>query len=221
MKNKAFEDIVVALLSMRTALTTHVTPSLRAVTVNLDMKTELYICRFFYDGPIDDYLFEMASCSACEASDWFCDWRCVRLDFPAIIPVNGFLAYLRKEPGMTPPKIQFLLGSFGTTNTGYLSYAMQQALLGRVVPSLRKVIVNVDEEKEILYFYFYYDEEVTEELLALSKEAIAIAKKAFSETFISVEEIIFFPFPKRTPSIDGIGVYYRAENMDLLIREEL
>ena len=185
------------------------------------METELYICRFFYDGHVDDYLFEMASCTACEASNcWFCDWSCVRLDFPAIIPVNGFLAYLRKEPCMPPPEVLLLPRCSIIIEVAYLSYAMQQALLGRVVPSLRMVVVNVNEEKKMLYFYFYYDEKITEELLALSKEAIEIAKKAFSETFTSVEEIVFFPFPKRTPSIDGIGVYYRAENMELLIREE-
>ena len=212
MTNKEFEGIVVALLSMRTALTTNVTPSLRAVTVNLNMETELYTCRFFYDGPIDDYLFEMASCTACEASDWFCDWRCIQLDFPAIIPVNGALAYLRKEPGMSPPKVQLLPRLPRIVEDVYLSYAMQQALLGRVVPALRSVAINVNEEKKTLYFYFYYDEEVTEELLALSKEAIVNAKKAFSDTFTSVEEIVFFPFPKRIPSIGGIEVYCRAES---------
>lgn len=172
MKNIIFEDMLGALLFMRTALTTHVTPSLRAVAVNLNKETELYICRFFYDGPIDDYLFEMASCAACEVSDWFCDWRCIQLDFPSPIPVDGVLAYLRKEPGTFPPKIQLLPRIHRIVEDVYLSYAMQQALLGRVVSSLRMVVVNVDEEKEILYFYFYYDKEVTEELLTLSKEAI-------------------------------------------------
>lgn len=47
MTSKPFNNIVSALLSMRTALTTHVNPSLRAVTVNLDMENELYICHFF------------------------------------------------------------------------------------------------------------------------------------------------------------------------------
>lgn len=121
---------------------------------------------------------------------------------------------------MSPPKVQLLPRFPRIVEDVYLSYAMQQALLGRVVPSLRKVVVNVNEGKEMLYFYFYYDEKVTEEVLTLSKEAIAIAKKAFPETFRSVEEIVFSPFPKRTPSIEGIGVYYRAENMELLISEE-
>lgn len=213
MSRKPFEDMLDVLLSMRTALTTHVTPSLRAVTVNLDMENELYICHFFYDGPIGEYQLDLASCAACEASNcWFCDRHFLRLDFPAPIPMTGVLAYLRKEPGMIPPEIQLLPRLPMIFKDVYLSYVMQQALLGRIVPALRAVVININEEKETMYFYFYYDEEVTEDLLFLSKEAIAIAKKAFSETFISIEEIVFFPFPKRMPSVDGIRVYYRAES---------
>ena len=213
MRNIIFEDMLGALLSMRTALTTIVTPPLRAVTVNLDLEKEIYICHFFYDGPLDDYLSNLASCAACEASKcWSCEGSCVQLDFPAPIPINGALAYLRKELGIAPPEIQLLPRCSIIIEDAYLSYAMQQALLGRVVPSLRAVAINVNEEKEILYFYFYYDEDVTEELLTLSKEAIAICKKVFPETFTSIEEIVFFPFPKRIPSVGGIRVYYRAES---------
>ncbi len=213
MKNIIFENILGALLSMRTALTTHVTPPLRAVTVNLDLKKEIYICHFFYDGPLDDYLSNLVSCAACEASKcWSCEGSCVQLDFPAPIPINGALAYLRKEPGVSPPKVQLLPRFPRLVEDAYLSYAMQQALLGRVVPALRAVVVDVNEKKETLYFYFYYDEEVTEEMLLLSKEAIANAKKAFPDTFTSVEEIVFFPFPKRMPTVEGTRVYYRAES---------
>lgn len=212
MENKSFENIIVALLHMRTALTTHVTPSLRAVTVDLDREKEVYICRFFYDGPINEYQLEFSSIAVAEAcSDWACDADFLQLDFPAPIPINGALAYLRKEPGESPPEVQLLPRFPRIVEDVYLSYAMQQALLGRVVPALRAVAVNVNEEKETLYFYFYYDEEVTEELLVLSKEAITIAKKAFPKTFISMEEIVFSPFPKRIPSVGGIRVYYRAE----------
>lgn len=52
---------------------------------------------------IDDALFDLASCAATEASDcWFCDVNYIRLDLPSPIPINGFLAYLRKEPGVLP-----------------------------------------------------------------------------------------------------------------------
>lgn len=51
MDNKPFNNIVSALLSMKSALGGMITSSLRAVTVNLDMEKEIYICRFFYDGP--------------------------------------------------------------------------------------------------------------------------------------------------------------------------
>lgn len=212
MNRKPFEDIVSALLSMKRAIYEMIAPSLRAVTVDLDMEKEVYICRFFYDGPIDDDLFDLASCTATEASDcWFCDAHYIRLDGPAPIPVNGALAYLRKEKGVSPPQIRLLPRSQRTIAKIHLSYAMQQGLLGRVVPSLRAVTVNVEEEINGMRFYFYYDEIVTEELRTLSKEAIDIAKKAFPETFFSIEEIVFFPFPKRIPSVGGAPVYHRYE----------
>ncbi len=212
MNKKPFDDIVSALLSMKRAIFEMITPSLRAVTVNLDMEKEIYTCYFFYDGPIDDNLFDLASCTAAEASDaWFCDAHYIQLDFPFPIPVNGALAYLRKEPGVSPPEVRLLPRDSRTLAKIYLSYAMQQGLLGRVIPSLRAVTVNVDEEKKVMHFYFYYDEIVNEELLRLSREAIHIAKKAFSEGFTVVEEIVFFPFPKRIPSVGGAPVYHRHE----------
>ena len=88
---------------------------------------------------------------------------------------------------------------------------MQQGLLGRVLPSLRAVKVVANEEKGTLRFCFYYDEEITEELKTLSEEAIAVAKKAFPETFHSTEEIVFFPYPKKIPCVGGRGVYARNE----------
>lgn len=212
MNNKPFDDIVSALLSMKRAIFNMITPSLRAVTVKLDMEKEIYTCRFFYDGFIDEKLFDLASCTATEASDcWFCDADYIRLDFPAPIPVNGVLAYLRKEPGISPPEIRLVSRDSRTIAKIYLSYAMQQGLLGRVVVSLRAVTVNVDEEKKTMHFYFYYDVLVTKELFILSKEAIDIAKKAFPGTFAVTEEIIFFPFPKRIPSVVGAPVYRRYE----------
>jgi hypothetical protein len=215
MNSEPFDNILGALLWMKTGLCGAVAPSLRAVTVDLDIEDQIYMCHFFYDGPIDDELFDLASVAAAEASDcWFCDAKYTQLDFPAPIPVDGALAYLRKEPGIVPPKVQLLPRSPRMIDCAYLAYAMQQALLGRVLPSLRYVIIDVDEEKKILCFYFYYDKEITEELLLLSKETISIAKKAFSDSFTSVEEIVFFPFPKRIPSDEGWGVYKRYEKYD-------
>ena len=197
---------------MKSALGCTVTPSLRAVTVNLDMEREIYICYFFYDGPITEKLLDLASCSATEASDcWSCDEHYIQVDFPTPVPVNGALAYLRKEPGISPPEVSLLPRPSIAIGKAYLSYAMQQGLLGRVVPSLRMVTVDADEKQQSMHFYFYYDEEITEELLNLSKEAIAIAKKALPETFTSKEEVVFFPYPKRIPTVGGYGVYSRQE----------
>jgi hypothetical protein len=216
--DKVFEDIIDALLAMKTGLAEAVTPSLRAVTVNLDIDREIFICNFFYDGPIDDYLFDLASCAASEASNcWYLDAHYIQLDFPSPIPVNGNLAYLRKEPEKLPPQVSLLPRSPTTIAIAHLTYATQQGLLGRVMPSLRYVSICVNEEKKILSFFFYYDEKITEELLQLSKETVHVAKQAFPDSFCATESTIFYPFPKRIPSIiDSCGVYARNESLPIM-----
>lgn len=93
----------------------------------------------------------------------------------------------------------------------YLCYTLQQGLLGRVVPSLRDVVIDANEQEEKLYFYFYYDEEITEELITLSKEAIAIAKAPFPSTFSCIEEIVYCPSPSPCPDKGHSVVYERDE----------
>lgn len=109
MRNKTFNNMFHALLSMKRGLLSQVHSSLRAVTVDLDLDQEIYICCFYYDATVDDRLFDLASCASCEAcEDWVCDQQILQWDFPKPIPSCGSLAYLRKEPGSSPTKQGFL-----------------------------------------------------------------------------------------------------------------
>ena len=197
MTTTPFKNMLGALLEMSGGLQGRIDPSLRAVVVDLDMDRERYVCYFYYDGPIDEYKRELVSCAATEAATyWFADEHYIQLDYPAPIPVLGMLAYLRKEVGFHPPIIKRLPRNSKTLPESYLAYALQEGLLGRVIPSLRCVVVRIDEKRKRMGFFFYYDEEITEEIRKMSQEAIAIAKTAFSSDYTSVENIEFLPFPQ-------------------------
>lgn len=100
MENK-FSEISKVLLSMQRALLGSVMPSLRAVVVNIDIENKLLFFSFFYDGTIDDELFDLASIACTEASGNFPEYHVKdvieRLDYPQKIPAQGHYAYLRKE----------------------------------------------------------------------------------------------------------------------------
>lgn len=94
------------LLQIQGALTTHVSSSLRAVTVDFNEVESMLILHFFYDGEINNKLFDLASCASAEMDPGFFDYTIndeitVRLDYPQKIPVQGRLIYLRKEPTPT------------------------------------------------------------------------------------------------------------------------
>ena len=95
-------DLAYALISAQRALLGAVAPSLRAVTLDLDTKKKHLTVCFFYDGEINDELFELASCAITEiiadfTPDFSLDDQIVRLDYPQKIPVQGRLVYNRKE----------------------------------------------------------------------------------------------------------------------------
>ena len=194
------KDLLSAVMEMSAGLIGQIDPSLRAVVVDLDMDRERYVCYFYYDGPIDEYKRELVSCAATEAAIyWFADEHYIQLDYPAPIPIKGMLAFLRKEVGFHPPITQLLPRDSDTLPKSYLAYALRQGLLGRIIPSLRCVVVRIDEKRKKMGFFFYYDEEITEEIRKISQEALAIAKTAFSADYTSVEIIEFLPFPQDLP----------------------
>jgi len=89
-----------ARLSIQKALLGVVTPSLRAVTIDVDEKKNKLFISFFYEGDITDELFDLASTAIAEVDvPGYCelDDQIQRLDSPAKIPIKGQLVYLRKE----------------------------------------------------------------------------------------------------------------------------
>ena len=213
METAPFKNMLSALLEMSGGLLGRVEPSLRAVAVDLDHEQELYICYFYYDGLIDEYKRDLVSCAATEASgNWVTAEHYIQLDYPAPIPVNGMLAYLRKEPEFYPPIIQLLPRGPKTLSESYLAYALQEGLLGRIIPSLRYTLISIDDNEKKMNFYFYYDEKITAEVLALSKEAVDIAKTAFPPDYTSTETIEFVPFPESFPEGGTRSVYRRNEH---------
>ena len=96
-----FSELAKALLSMQKALLGSVVPSLRAVTVDIDINNQIIFFSFFYDGEVSDELFDLASVASAEASSNFPEYYVKdiikRIDFPNQIPVRGRYAYLRKE----------------------------------------------------------------------------------------------------------------------------
>lgn len=201
-----------AFLGMKRALFDRITPFLRAVKIDLDKEREIYICYFYYDAPIDDELFDLASCAAAEASEsWFCAEHILQWDFPKKIPEEGVYAYLRKEEGSIPPSVRLLERSKDCLPEAYLSYTLQQGLLGRVTASLRAVLINANDQTKSLDFYFFYDEEITDELRALVQEAVKIGTSGFPDTYQSTLSIEFLPYPQIFPDVGVRFVYKRKE----------
>jgi hypothetical protein len=92
-------DRVKAILTMSKSLWGEVSPALRAARVKWDAHT---VCLyFFYDGKISEEDHESAECVATEfiASypEYNLEVEILRLDYPARIPEEGELVYMRRE----------------------------------------------------------------------------------------------------------------------------
>ena len=177
-----FPPIYDALLGIQAALGNSVAPQLRAVTLDVE-KNELFFF-FFYDGEVTDELFELASCAVTEVDihppQDFTHQHIVRLDCPETIPIKGKLAFLRKEQNSPEYKKEsrvFLLKE--TLPIVVLLLDMQEALLGKVTPSLRHVAARIDPEKKQLAWYFTYDENMSDEDVALATAAMKEASVSF------------------------------------------
>jgi hypothetical protein len=90
-----------AKLAAQNALLGAVVHALRAVTIDIDIKSKKFTVYFFYDGEINDELFDLASVAITEMSadlsEYELDDHIERLDFPNKIPLRDHLVYLRKE----------------------------------------------------------------------------------------------------------------------------
>jgi hypothetical protein len=172
------------LFELQQVLLNSIAPQLRAVAVDVDTKKNELFFFFFYDGEVSDELFELASIAVTEVemypSQYFRYQHIIRLDFPEKIPIQGRLAFLRKEPNLPEYKKEsrtFLLKQ--TSPIIVLLLDMQEALLGKITPDLRYVTVGVDLEQKQLKFYFIYDGEISEEDHLLATLAIQEASVSF------------------------------------------
>ncbi len=101
--NKNYDiDISYALLATQRALLGEVTPNLRAVIIELEPKNKSGKIFFYYQGEISEEVFDVASCVITEITAAFpvgyqFEEHIERLDTPSKIPIQGRLAYLRKE----------------------------------------------------------------------------------------------------------------------------
>jgi hypothetical protein len=178
--------IIILLLDIQGALINAIAPSLRAVTADIDLVNKKLILFFYYDGTISDELFDLASIAATEAGvslpEYFTDDHIIQLDYPEEIPIRGKLVFLRKEPHLpnykkesrthllkqTPEKVIFILD-------------LQEALLGKVTPALRRVAGKVGIEQKRLIYYFVYDGKISEEEYNLAHAAIKEASASFPD----------------------------------------
>ncbi len=157
-----FFSIEYALLSMQSALLGEVTPSLRAVIIDLDTEEHIFHACIYYDGEASEKMIDLWDCVICEASahlglDCFVKSQVQRLDYPKEIPPGGYCAYMRRhEVGV------FSEVCIKEMSIGYALLAVQKALLGVVTPELRSVIVDLNEN--VLYIRFFYDRKAATDL---------------------------------------------------------
>ncbi len=176
------------LLSVQRCLANTVTPELRAVTIALDEKNYEFFPRFFCDGKItpelaDHYSIVITEIDTCTKQICFCHDEISQLDFPELIPIFGRLAFLRYEPNL--PKLRKENRAF-LLKQGFLPQAvflldMQEALLGKVTPSLRYVGVKIEPEQKKLIADFIYDGEISERDYSLAKAAVEESRISFPD----------------------------------------
>ena len=97
-----------ALLSTQGALLDAITPSLRAVVVDVCKDSQWLYLHFYYDGEASEKEIDLWQCAITEASahlgpDCDLDNEVTRWDYPKVIPSRGRYAYFRKESSLPLP----------------------------------------------------------------------------------------------------------------------
>jgi len=208
-----------ALISLKTGLANMPTPQLRAVSIDFDHVTNQFIIFFFYDGEIAEKDLELAYLADTDTDclGYLNSCRIIRLDFPEPLPIKGKFAYLRKEPQL--PAFQkenhaFLLKELPPLAVLVLS--MQQALLGKITPSLRHVYVGIDANKKQLEAGLTYHGAISEEDENLANIAAKEACLPFPDYKMEVS-IKRSDFPNNIHDVhphsssEKMGVYWRYE----------
>lgn len=206
-------DLTYLLLSVQVSLLDFIAPQLRAVTVDFNEEKKMLIFHFYYDGVIDDRLFDLASCATLEA-DPRCEYEInddivTRIDYPQPLPLTGRLVYLRNEIGVDEyikKKYEF---ESDLAIVKLLLY-LQQSLLGKIKANLRSVSVGVNEIE--IEFYFVFDGPISEEDKNLANKAIDEASKPFELDRIN-RHLKRIDYPHRIPSLGQRVAYFRYEDV--------
>jgi hypothetical protein len=209
-------SIEYALLAMQRALLGEIIPALKAVIIDLDKEQQIFYASFYYDGVVSEQTIDLWDCAITEASaalgpDYFVRSQIKRHDYPVIIPITGYCAYLRMETNTynkqeySFPNIKIMEWSIG-----YALLSIQRALLGMVTSALRAVIVDMNSDKKTLYVRFYYDGEVDEKTIDLWKCAIKESSVNFGQDCILNANIERLDYPQKIPC-HGRYAYLRKE----------
>src|SRR5690348_11674977 len=214
MKMEIF-SIEYALLAMQRALLREVTPALRVVIIDLDKDQEIFYAYFYYDGAISEQTIDLWDCAIAEASaalgECFVKSRIERRDYPETFPTTGYCAYLRAETNAySTQKHSFLRIKIMKWSTGYALLSMQRALLGKVTPALRAVIVNMNADEKSLYVRFYYEGTMDKNAIDLWEYAIKESKGDFGHDLFLDAGIERLDCPRTIPCL-GRYAYLRKE----------
>lgn len=205
------------LLSAQTALLGHIVPSLRAVTINFDEEKKMLNLRFFYDEKMTEELFDLASIVSVEIElDPNSSYRyeimnediAIHLAYPEPIPIQGRLIYLRKEVITTEYTRTHFIPNEDIRPISAFRLAMQEALLGKVTPALRKVIIDLDQDEKKMFFHFFYHGQISKEDFDLANSVIQEVNRYFFD-FKAEKQIIRVDYPEPI-LVKGSIVYSRA-----------
>jgi hypothetical protein len=197
-------DINYVLLDLQRALLWAIVPSTRAVTVKINEPNKTLDFCFFYDEEVTDELFDLASAAPAEITiplGYLLNEKIEYLDTSNPIPIHGELAYLRYEPRFTPiiKKMNWKhLAQDSVTAKAALLLDMQEALLGKVTPSLREVNVYPDMDKKKLQLAFYFDGEISKFDFDLAISIVKEGNWSFPG-FDICHEIIRLDYPNKIP----------------------
>ncbi len=171
-------------LSIERALPVHVIPSLRAITLKVDLIKEQACVSFFFDEKITPELFDLASHIFTESSaDIVLPWtqysfETIELRAPKPCPIDGYLLYHRYEPAFLAPDQSSLIIPYARVPY-YNRLVTQQLLLGSVTPALKSIITHYDIAQKKVLISFEYDRKLSPLLKNLIAQVMQRAKKFF------------------------------------------
>lgn len=212
-------SIEYVLLSVQRALLDVVTPELRAVLVDISQSKESTVFLYFYhDGEASEELIDLWQCAATEASaalgaNFFVEEIIKRLDFPKEIPPCGKYAYLRKEENQLKDGLSHIKLEKQKTSIEPVAYALlslQRALLGKVVPTLRAVTVDVSDKQKLLCIKFFYEGVINPEIIHSWELAIKEVAVDCGLEYKLDYEIKRIEFPNKMPFCGRLA-YERRE----------